>query len=435
MTSVADPPSRGAEPCLDPEASTLLGPGLVRIAVEHPANRPSESLTRAELIDGLALFEQAKSALEAAQAEWVRAFARAEAAHLVDTGMTEPERIERSIAGQISPACRVSITEARKRVRVARDLHDGLDGIRRVFQAGEVGAQKVSAVVAETAHLDRTERTEVDRLLAEHGLDGRGVGKLRELARRLAAQVAPGKFRARCAAARTGRRVTLRPAADGMTDLTAHLPAEQGAACYAALRQAFNEISVNPAPLTRSRSQVMADTLVERLTGQTAAEAVNVEVQVVVPIGALLDPHSPLPAEIPGLGPVPADLLATATGRTTWRRLLTREGTVVGGDSRSRKFTGLLAELIRARDRYRCTEAFCDAPIRETDHIVRAADGGRTGFDQGRGTCQFHNQLRELPGWSVQRVPEGILTTTPTGRTHLYRIPTAEPRTGDPPGD
>ena len=193
-----------------------------------------------------------------------------------------------------------------------------------------------------------------------------------------------------------------------MTDLTTHLPAEQGAACYAALQKAFNEISVDPAPLTRSRSQVMADTLVERLTGQAAAE-------------------------IPGLGPVPADLLATATGRTTWRRLLTRDGTVIGGDSRSRKFTGLLAELIRARDRYRCTEAFCDAPIRETDHIVRAADGGRTGFDQGRGTCQFHNQLRELPGWSVQRVPEGILTTTPTGRTHLYRIPTAEPRTGDPP--
>ena len=192
MTSVADPPSRGAEPCLDPEASTLLGPGLVRIAVEHPANRPSESLTRAELIDGLALFEQAKSALEAAQAEWVRAFARAEAAHLVDAGVIEPGRIERSIAGQISPACRVSITEARKRVRVARDLHDGLDSVRGLFQAGAVSAYQVSTLVSEVSHLDADERARVDRLLVEQGLQGRGVGKLRELARRLAAQVAPG---------------------------------------------------------------------------------------------------------------------------------------------------------------------------------------------------------------------------------------------------
>ena len=64
---------------------------------------------------------------------------------------------------------------------------------------------------------------------------------------------------------------------------------------------------MNPAPLTRSRGQVMADTLTERITGQARAEDVNVEVQVVVPLEALVDPDSPLPAEIPGHGPVPAD--------------------------------------------------------------------------------------------------------------------------------
>ena len=82
----------------------------------------------------------------------------------------------------------------------------------------------MSTIVTETAHLDAGERAQVDRLLVAEGTEGRGVGTLRDLARKLAAQVAPGKFRARCAAARTGRRVTLRPAADGMTDLTAHLP-------------------------------------------------------------------------------------------------------------------------------------------------------------------------------------------------------------------
>ena len=321
-------------------------------------------------------------------------------------------------------ACRVSPTEGRKRVRVARDLHDGLDHLRRQFHAGELSAHKISTIVAETAHLDHTERAQVDRQLAADGLDGRGVGKLRGLARKLAAQVAPGKFRARCAAARTGRRVTLRLGTDGMTDLTAHLPAEQGAACYAALQKAFNQISVNPAPLTRSRSQVMADTLVERLTGQAGAENVNVEVQVVVPIEALIDPDSPLPAEIPGHGPVPADLLATTTGRKTFRRLLTRQGIVIGGDSTRRRYSGFLAELIRARDRWRCAEPYCDAPIRDTDHIRRWADGGTTTFDQGRSTCQFHNQLREQPGWNVERVPDGILTTTPAGQSYLYRIPT-----------
>ena len=416
---------RGSHPASVVRDGPPAGPRLVRLAVEHPANRPSESLSRAELVDGIAELEAAKNALDAAQAEWTLAFARAEAAHQIDRGPTEPEKIERSIAAQVGMACRVSPTQGRARVRVARDLHDGLDRLRGLFHAGEISNHKVSTIVGETAHLDRAERSEVDRMLTADCLIGLGVGRLRDLARTLAAQVAPGKFRARCAAARTARRVTLRPAADGMTDLTAHLPAEQGAACYAALQKAFNEVSVNPAPLTRSRGQVMADTLVERVTGQATAEAVSVEVQVVVPIEALLDPHSPLSAEIPGQGSVPTDLLTTAADRATWRRLLTRDGIVVGGDSRSRKFTGLLAELIRARDRYRCAEPYCDASIRETDHIVRAADGGPTTFDLGRGTCQFHNQLRELPGWDVERVPEGILTTTPTGHTYLYRIPTA----------
>ncbi len=400
------------------------GPRLVRAAVENIANHCPESLDRATLIDGIADLEAAKSALEAAQADWMRTFARAEAANRIEDGSTEPEKIERSVAAQIGLACRVSPTEGRTRVRVARDLHDGLDHVRRLFHAGELSAHKIRAVVTETSHLDAAERARVDQLLATEGLTGRGVGKLRDLTRKLAAQVAPGKFRARCAAARSGRRVTLRLSADGMTDLSAHLPAEQGAACYAALQKAFNEVSVDPAPLTRSRGQVMADTLVERITGQATAEDVNVEVQIVVPIEALVDPASPLPAEIPGHGPVPADLITTTCGRKTWRRLVTRDGIVIGGDSRRRKFSGFLAELIRARDRYRCTESYCDAPLRETDHIRRAAEGGPTTFDQGRGACQFHNQLRELPGWTVERVADGVLTTTPTGHTYLYAVPT-----------
>ncbi len=246
-----------------------------------------------------------------------------------------------------------------------------------------------------------------------------GVGKLRDLARSLAAQVAPEKFRARHAAARSGRRVTLRPAADGMTDLIAHLPAEQGAACYAALHKAFNDASVNPAPMTRGRGQVMADTLVERVTGQTTADGVNVEVQIVVPIEALVDPDSPLPAELPGHGPVPVELLATTTGRKTWRRLITRAGIVIGGDSRRRAFTGVLADLIKARDRHRCSEPFCDSPIRHIDHIQRWADGGRTEFDNGRGLCAFHNYLREEAGWQVRRTKNGVLTMTPTGHSYI----------------
>ena len=125
----------------------------------------------------------------------------------------------------------------------------------------------------------------------------------------------------------------------------------------------------------------------------------NVEVQIVVPVEALLDPDNPLPAQIAGHGPIPAviarKMLATTAGKKSLRRLVTRDGIVIGGDSRRRTFDGVLETFIRARDGNRCTAPYCDAPIRHIDHTERWADGGRTEFANGRGYCEFHNHARE----------------------------------------
>jgi hypothetical protein len=290
--------------------------------------------------------------------------------------------------------------------------------VHELFATGRLSEYKTATIVAATAHLSPAERAEVDARLAPLRVETLGVRRIHDLARSWAAQIAPEKFAARCRAARTGRRVSVRPAADGMADLTAHLPVEQAVACYAALAAAVDQVAVQPEPVVRGRGQIMADTLVERLTGQAVAADVPVEIQIVVPVEALLDPGSPLPAQVPGHGPVPVDLLATGEGRKTWRRLLTRDGIVIGSDSRRRRFTGRLAALIRARDGHRCREPYCDAPIRHIDHIRRWAELGRTEFDNGRGLCEFHNHVRESPGWRAEATAQRITTTTPTG--HMY---------------
>jgi len=237
MTAVVDSEHPDADPGPESRGSLQFGLALARIAVAHLSESIPGVADRADLIDGIAEFEVLKNAVEAPQSDLTRVFARAAAVEETKSGVVEPEKLERSIATQVGLACRVSPTEGRRRVRTARDLHDGLDHLRRLFGAGELSAYKASTVVAATSHLDPAERAEVDRRLADNDIARLGVGRLRGLARTLAAQIAPGKFRARSAAARTSRRVTLRPAADGMTDLIAHLPAEQGAACYAALQK------------------------------------------------------------------------------------------------------------------------------------------------------------------------------------------------------
>ncbi|WP_226350450.1 HNH endonuclease signature motif containing protein [Pseudonocardia sp. ICBG601] len=421
MTATQEPPAHATGVPGDGFSSGDLT--LLRFHVEQALATDTEGLSEAELVDQIQEIESLQASLAALQASRIRAFAQAHVENRRVDDRSDFDKIHRSVVAQIQLACRVSTAEARTRAANARDLHSGLDRIRGLHRAGELSAAKVSAIAVECRDLNTTQRARVDsRLAAVRDLTRYGIGRLRAMTRRLVAEIAPDRFRARVHAAKAERRVTLRPAPDAMSYLTAYVPVEQGAACLAALQRAFVEVQVDPQPLTRTRGQVMADTLVERVTGQATATAVNLEVQVTVPVQALLDPQSPIPAEIPGFGPVPADLLATSEGTKSLRRLLTDQGIVIGGDSRQRTFTGLLATLVKARAQNRCTEPYCDAPVRHVDHIQRDADGGRTELENGRGVCEFHNHVREQPGWHIARAPDGaVVTTTPTG--HTYRGP------------
>jgi hypothetical protein len=75
-----------------------------------------------------------------------------------------------------------------------------------------------------------------------------------------------------------------------MAVLTGYLPVEQGVACLTALRRHTDTRKADGD--RRSRDQIMADTLVERLTGQTTAADVNIELHLLMPLDALLNPHN-----------------------------------------------------------------------------------------------------------------------------------------------
>ena len=69
-----------------------------------------------------------------------------------------------------------------------------------------------------------------------------------------------------------------------------------------------------------------------------------------------------------------------------------------------------------------------DTPIRHTDHIRPHRLGGPTSLANGRGVCARGNYVREMPGWQVEPVHDGlgehphtVRTTTPTGHTYLSR--------------
>ncbi|WP_298795541.1 DUF222 domain-containing protein [uncultured Pseudonocardia sp.] len=418
---------RAGEAVDDVTAALLAGLAALTAHATSPA--PGSSTTR---IDRIAVLEQIRSALAAAQHAEMVAFGRQQVEEqiaLVEADRLDPVALGRGIADQIAFACKVSPFHGSRRLGIARALDRDLPAVGALLAAGRISEQIAEIVVSQTSHLDPAKRRLVDKQLAATGLENLSLRRAESLVKRCAYDADRAGYVARGRTARKDRRVGLRPAPDTMSVLSGFLPVEQGVACLAALRAHAD--AVLAAGDERTRDQVMADTLIERVTGQATAADVNVEIGIVMPLESLLDPDDGGSAEIVGHGPVPAaiahDLLASTEGKLWWRRLFTAPagGSLVGCDPRRRRFDGVLAHLITVRDGGRCRDPFCDAPIRHLDHIDRRRAGGPTSFVNGRGTCARGNYVREMPGWRVEVIDDGlgerphtVRTTTPTGHTY-----------------
>ena len=388
-------------------------------------------------IDELRLLEQLKCAAEARQARITRAFDASQRQRAARQGVPA-ERQGRGIAHQVALARRVSPNRGMRLLGLAKVLHE-MPHLAAAFDEGRVTEWRVTQLLKETACLTFEHRQEVDERLCadadklEQTGDRRLLGAARALAARLDAQ-AVADARAK---AERDRRVSLRPAPDTMTYLTALLPVKDGVAAYAALRAAAQQkVGVGEATSTGA---AMADALVERVTGRPTDAALPVTVNLVMTDTALLD-GSDDTAFLDEAGPVPAGLareIAVGTvdaGLTTWiRRLYTAptSGELVSMDSHQRLFPALLAKLITLRDQH-CRTLWCNARIKHVDHVDAHADGGATSADNGQGLCECCNHAKQAPGWTAEVIdtgPHTVATTTPTGRTYLSKAPPlVEPR-------
>ena len=426
-----------ADPAEPPSADGLvarLDEMLAELADALVDKRPQCDAARIDRIGRLEKLRAVTAALQAAES--VR-FAQSQVAKQLTAGV-HPSKIGRGIAEQIALACRISPVTAARRLNTARALWFELPDTYSQLAAGELSERVAETVVAETRHLDPANRRRVDEQLMATGISRMGSKEAASAVRKAAYEADRRAYVERGRTERKHRRVGVRPAPDTMAVLTGYLPVEQGIACYAALHRGADAAVATGD--SRTRNQIMADTLVERLTGQTTAGDLNIELQLMMPLDALIKPDDQSAAVIPGYGPLPPELawelLTTSRGRKWWRRLFTaptkesnRRGPLVSGDSTRRYFDGWLAKLVRLRDQT-CRDPFCDAPIRHIDHITRYSDGGPTTFTNGRGVCARGNLIREMPGWQIRPTDCGnqgeshkIIITTPTDHHYLSRAP------------
>jgi hypothetical protein len=394
------------------------------------------SASDAERIDLIAALEALKGAAAAAQARLTVAFDASQRRDQAAQGFPAKKQ-GLGVAGQVALARRDSPNRGARQLGLARALVTEMPHTLRALGQGRISEWRATILVRETAVLSAQHRTEVDAALADR-IDALGDRGVEREAKKLAYALDPGSVLRRARKAEADRRVSVRPAPDTMSYVTGLLPVAQGVAVHAALTK--HAATLRAAGDPRTRGQIMADTLVERVTGQAKAPDVPVEIQLVMTDRSLLTGDD-TPARIVGHGPVPAALgralmRAGKTGEAArvWvRRLFTSPSTgdLMAMDSRRREFPLSLRHFLVIRDEV-CRTVWCDAPIRHADHVIRSADGGETSADNGQGLCEACNLAKEAAGWAFTTSEGGagdaVTVRTPTGHRYTSTPP-------DPPGE
>ncbi len=370
------------------------------LASLDPASLPSD------LLDQVEALERVKAAAAAAQVVVTSTFADAADSEDVPASARRTPPRAMSIGAEVALATLAGPHAGEQRVLLSRRLRDDLPQTLGALARGELTEDRAFAVAREVAHLAPEQRRQVDDDLVPR-LPGLGDLKLRHAVRRSCLRIAADSETRRYRRARADRRVTTRALDDGTGQLTATLPLEVLASVRAALDAAAATARADGDP--RTGGQVRADTLAARITGlDPATDTPDVRVNLVIGVESLFGDGTE-PGLISGTGFLPAALCtdlvrrASATAKATLRRLFATpdERALVAMESTSRRFDGLLAELLTLRDGGTCRTPGCNAAIRHHDHVVRTADGGRTHANNGQGLCERCNYVKETPGWTT----------------------------------
>jgi hypothetical protein len=164
----------------------------------------------------------------------------------------------------------------------ARAWVTGMPHTFHALRAGVLSQWRATLMVRETSHLSVEHRARIDEeicgpaglaVLARMGTK-RLIARVKELAGRLDVYACVK----RNAKAVTERHVSVRPAPDLMVYLTALVPMRQGVQAYAQLEAHAD--AARAGGDERGAGQVMADTLIERVTGREPGRADEVPVTI-----------------------------------------------------------------------------------------------------------------------------------------------------------
>jgi hypothetical protein len=418
----------------------VLAEGILPGATDMAGSVSRE--TSAAWVDLLGELEKVKHTVAAAQARVVVALDEATRATEAKQGV-RAERRGRGVPSQVGAAMGLSPNAGASFLGDARVWLRQMPRTFEALRAGALSEWRARILVRETAHLTADDRAAIDEQVCGdlRTLAGLGGKRLTARIKELAAELDVHACVKRLAKAESERCVSVRPAPDLMVYLTALVPMKQGVQAYAQLKAHADVLK--GAGDDRSGGQIMADTLIERVTGRDKADDVPVTVNLLVSDetllaggkapGVLLEGASAGVGTVPG--PVARELVAAGVDAdAAWLRAIyvDAQGRLLATTSTSRFFPDGIMNLLRARQQGVCGTQYCDAPVRHADHVVPHGEGGPTSLANGQGLCVRCNHAKQAPGWSQTVLASddpaaggwhAVETVTPTGHRYLSVVP------------
>lgn len=397
---------------------------------------PQEALAAVAGIDHL------RASLTAVDATWQ--VAAEKRIREVDRGLGMPESTQgRGASHELALARRISPAASSLSLASARRLCQYMPRMIDHLWDGTVAEQQVSVVAAALDGASPETCARIDEMLHEQPLtlEGKGRKRLRSDIEEMIQRLEPETSRERAERAARARHVTMTPLADGMARVSAVLRAIDAAGMMQTLTTRAQSLKAagERSPVPALEADLLVDAIIHPESGFVAAPTApaapaapaarepsrprttpGLDIGIVITDTALLGREDDAEcAQLEGYGAIPAHIVTdTLLGKppgqlrpaeephpddevsAVFRRLYAspRTGELIAMESQARAFPAGLARMIRWRDTT-CRSPWCNAKIRQSDHVIPHHEGGPTDYANGQGLCVRCNLLKEHGLW------------------------------------
>ncbi|MCH7901225.1 MAG: DUF222 domain-containing protein [Acidobacteria bacterium] len=319
---------------------------------------------------------------------------------------SEPEEFA---SDDIRAALCLTRRSAENELEFALELRGRLPQAWELLGAGLIDLARAKTIVYGTSHLsDQTARDVVVRIVDR--APNLTTGQLSARIRRLCVEADPGEAKSRYEEAVEERRIVTQADVDGTASLFGlNLPPHR----VIAVTRRINKIArgLKHSDDARTADQIRADVFLDLLAGvelsDTGSRAtVDIRVDMATLMGA--DDNA---AEIPGFGPVIADIARKVVQEqqdAEWRyTIIDGNGQAITTGTTRRRPTTSRQRKVEAKHPT-CVFPGCRMPSADCDldHREQWVDGGPTTEDNLAPLCR-HDHIVKHSGWTLARLPNG----------------------------